>query len=76
MSELTNAKRIARDQARINDLMDLLREKPTLTYAEILNELAKLWGVSPDTVTGVIQYAQRKKLVVRKVIWNVQNGAA
>ena len=76
MSELTNAKRIARDQARINDLMDLLRQKPTLTYAEILKELAKLWGVSTDTVTGVIQYAQRKKLVVRKVIWNVQNGAA
>lgn len=76
MSELTNAKRIARNQARINDLMDLLREKPTLSYAEVLNELAKLWGVSTDTVTGVIQYAQRKKLVVRKVIWNVQNGAA
>ncbi len=76
MSELTNAKRIARNQARINDLMDLLREKPTLSYAEILNELAKLWGVSTDTVTGVIQYAQRKKLVVRKVVWNVQNGAA
>lgn len=76
MSEWTNAKRIARDQARINDLMDLLRENPTLSYAEILSKLAKLWGVSTDTVTGVIQYAQRKKLVVRKVIWNVQNGAS
>lgn len=76
MSELTNAKRIARDQARINDLMDLLREKPTLTYAEVLSELAKLWGVSTDTVTGVIQYAQRKKLVVKRVVWAVQNAAA
>lgn len=72
MSELTNAKRITREQARLNDLMDLLREKPTLTYAEVLRTLSELWGVSTDTVTVVTQYAQRKKLIARKTVWTVK----
>lgn len=72
MSDKTNAKRIEREQARVNELLDLLRESPTMLYAEVLSTLSKQWGVSTDTVKHVFQFVQRKKLVKKQAYWSVK----
>ena len=72
MSHITNSNRIQRDTARVNELLDLLREQPILSHAEVVKTLAERWDKSTDTVTRVFQYAQRKKLVTKKTMWVVK----
>ena len=64
-----NARRRERAQARVNELMELVREKPKLTDRQIVSTLAKRWRVSTRTVRVTMQYCKRKKLIRMEKVW-------
>ncbi len=76
MTDLTNynARRQQRQQARVNELMDLLRDEPQMTRAEVLHTLCKRWKVSEDTVKVTWQFALRKKIITSKTVWHVSDA--
>lgn len=65
--------RYQRTQARINEILDEIRDNPMATEAEIVRMLAKRWNLNRYTVEKIMQYCKREGMITAKRIL-VVNG--
>jgi len=62
-----NARRIAQTEARINEILDYIRDNPKATQKAMLKTLARRWRVSIKTAQLPLQWMKRHGLIESKV---------
>jgi len=62
-----NSRRIARTEARVNEILDYLRENPKATQKTMLKTLARRWKVTMKTAQLPLQWMKRHGLIDSKV---------
>jgi len=63
-----NARRIAQNEYRANEILDYIHEHPKATQKKMLKVLAKRWRVTERTARIPLEYLKRKKLVKSKAV--------
>jgi len=62
-----NSRRIARTEARVNEILDYLRENPKATQKTMLKTLSRRWKVTMKTAQLPLQWMKRHGLIDSKV---------
>ena len=62
-----NSRRIARTEARVNEILDYLRENPKATQKKMLRELARRWRVTVKTAGLPLQWMKRHGMIDARV---------
>ncbi len=62
-----NARRIQRTEARVNEILDYIRENPKATQKAMLKTLSRRWKVSMKTAQLPLQWMKRRGLIDSKV---------
>jgi len=62
-----NTRRIARTEARVNEILDYLRENPKATQKTMLKTLSRRWKVTMKTAQLPLQWMKRHGLIDSKV---------
>jgi len=62
-----NARRIQRTEARVNEILDYIRENPKATQKTMLKTLARRWKVTMKTAQLPLQWMKRHGLIDSKV---------
>ncbi len=62
-----NSRRIARTEARVNEILDYLRENPSSTQKKMLRELARRWRVTVKTASLPLQWMKRHGMIDARV---------
>jgi len=62
-----NARRIQRTEARVNEILDYIRDNPKATQKAMLKTLARRWRVSIRTARLPLQWMKRHGLIDSKV---------
>ena len=58
-----NSRRIARTEARVNEILDYLRENPKATQKTMLKALARRWRVTVKTAGLPLQWMKRHGMI-------------
>ena len=62
-----NARRIQRTEARVNEILDYIRENPKATQKTMLKTLSRRWKVTMKTAQLPLQWMKRHGLIDSKV---------
>ena len=62
-----NARRIAQTEARVNEILDYIRDNPKATQKTMLKTLARRWRVSIKTAQLPLQWMKRHGLIESQV---------
>ena len=62
-----NARRIAQTEARVNEILDYIRDNPKATQETMLKTLARRWRVSIKTAQLPLQWMKRHGLIESQV---------
>ena len=62
-----NARRIQRTEARVNEILDYIRENPKATQKTMLKTLSRRWNVTMKTAQLPLQWMKRHGLIDSKV---------
>ena len=62
-----NARRIAQTEARVNEILDYIRDNPKATQKTMLKTLARRWRVSVKTAQLPLQWMKRHGMIESQV---------
>ena len=62
-----NARRIAQTEARVNEILDYVRDNPKATQKTMLKTLARRWRVSVKTAQLPLQWMKRHGMIESQV---------
>ncbi len=62
-----NARRIAQTEARVNEILDYIRDNPKATQKTMLKTLARRWRVSVKTAQLPLQWMKRHGMIKSQV---------
>ena len=62
-----NARRIQRTEARVNEILDYIRENPKATQKTMLKTLSRRWKVTMKTAQLPLQWMKRHGLIDSKI---------
>jgi len=62
-----NARRLARTEARVNEILDYIRENPKATQKTMLKVLARRWRVTVKTAGLPLQWMKRHGMIEARV---------
>ena len=62
-----NARRIAQTEARVNEILDYIRDNPKATQKTMLKTLARRWLVSVKTAQLPLQWMKRHGMIESQV---------